>query len=282
MALPTYTMSCFLLPKKLCKQIAGVMADFWWKNSKENMGIHWKAWEKLCHPKEVGGLGFKDIESFNVALLGKQLWRMITCKDTLMARVFNIRYFQKSDPLMTVRLGSRPSQPARPVRMIRRIQPDLINQMYVLHKVKDLMLPGRKKRMEQRTPSDCFWRGRGKEDRGIRPGGDQAKDSYCWDFTKTENEESINHMLFQCHFARLVWALSAVPAPVNRDMSDLIYTNLHEVMTVAQQHPGEEEAEKLGPWIIWRLWKDRNDLIIKGTEYDPMAIVMKAKEDMEE
>lgn len=53
-------------------------------------------------------------------------------------------------------------------------------------------------------------------------------------------------------------------------------------MTVAQQHPGEEEAEKLGPWIMWRLWKNRNDLVIKGVEYDAMELVMKAKEDKEE
>lgn len=59
------------------------------------------------------------------------------------------------------------------------------------------------------------------------------------------HEESVNHLLFQCPFARLVWALSSVPAPPNGIMADSIYTNLHRVMTIAKKHPQEVEAEKL-------------------------------------
>ena len=108
MALPTYTMACFKLPTTICKQLVSVMADFWWRNKQERKGMHWKSWDALCKPKAEGGLGFRDIEAFNIALLGKQLWRMLTKKDSLLARVFKSRYFSKSDPL-SAPLGSRPS-----------------------------------------------------------------------------------------------------------------------------------------------------------------------------
>lgn len=108
LALPTYTMACFQLPKTLCEKITALMADLWWTNQKEKKGIHWKAWEHMSMPKRHGDIGFKDLEAFNLALFGKQLWRMITRKDTLLSRVFRARYFHNSDPL-EVKLGSRPS-----------------------------------------------------------------------------------------------------------------------------------------------------------------------------
>lgn len=105
-AFPTYKMSCFLLPKITCQQILSTMANFWWRNKADSKCMHWKAWEHLCKPKVEGGLGFKDMEDFSLALLGKQLWRMAT-QDNLMTKVFKGRYFWKTNPL-DAPLGSRP------------------------------------------------------------------------------------------------------------------------------------------------------------------------------
>lgn len=36
LALLTYTMTCVLLPKTLLKKIMAIMADFWWRNKRDN------------------------------------------------------------------------------------------------------------------------------------------------------------------------------------------------------------------------------------------------------
>ena len=43
--------------------------------------------------KAEGGLGFKDLQDFNLALLGKQLWRILMQPNLLMSRVMKAKYF---------------------------------------------------------------------------------------------------------------------------------------------------------------------------------------------
>ena len=50
-------------------------------------------WEKLCEAKEVRGMGFKEIENFNEALLAKQVWRLLNSQDSLCYKVFKARFF---------------------------------------------------------------------------------------------------------------------------------------------------------------------------------------------
>lgn len=49
-------------------------------------------------PKGMGGLGFKDLRLFNIALLGRQLWRLVHNKNTLCYQVLSSKYFPEEDP----------------------------------------------------------------------------------------------------------------------------------------------------------------------------------------
>ena len=44
-------------------------------------------------PKEKGGMEFRDLQSFNSAMLAKQVWRLLSEPDSLCARVLRARYY---------------------------------------------------------------------------------------------------------------------------------------------------------------------------------------------
>ncbi|KAA3469415.1 reverse transcriptase [Gossypium australe] len=55
-----------------------------------------------------GGLGFRDLRLFNVALLGRQVWRLLTYKDTLCYKVLSSKYFPNGDVFHPIKVN-RPS-----------------------------------------------------------------------------------------------------------------------------------------------------------------------------
>lgn len=107
-AIPTFVMSCPRLPKALCDDLMKMVAKFWWGSTNDSRKIHWKAWDKICLPKDKGGLGFRCIEGFNQALLAKQSWRMLCSPNSLVSRVFKGKYFPHTD-ILKASLGYRPS-----------------------------------------------------------------------------------------------------------------------------------------------------------------------------
>lgn len=101
-ALPTYTMSCFKLPLSLCKQIQSLLTRFWWDLSPEIRKICWISWDRLTRPRSVGGLGFREIEQFNDAMLAKIAWRLIKDPHSLLVQTLFGKYCRYASFLDTV------------------------------------------------------------------------------------------------------------------------------------------------------------------------------------
>lgn len=65
-------------------------------------------WEKLSRHKSNGGVGFRNFRDFNLALLGKQAWRLIKRQESLSSKVYKARYFPECH-FLEARLGDNPS-----------------------------------------------------------------------------------------------------------------------------------------------------------------------------
>ena len=90
-AIPTYTMSYFKIPDSLCDDLTSMIWNFWWGQKGEERKMSWLSWDKLCESKANGGMGFRQLKQFNLALLAKQGWRLQLMQYSLAYHLFKAR-----------------------------------------------------------------------------------------------------------------------------------------------------------------------------------------------
>ena len=69
-----YVLCFFTIPKFVAARLEIIQRNFLWGSSEGSFKYPLVAWEKVCLPIEMGGLGIRSVVSFNQALLGKWLW----------------------------------------------------------------------------------------------------------------------------------------------------------------------------------------------------------------
>ena len=60
-------------------------------------------------------MGFRDLQAFNLAMLTKQGWRLLTNLDSLVAQIYKACYYPHRD-VLRAKLGSNPSYTWRSIR----------------------------------------------------------------------------------------------------------------------------------------------------------------------
>jgi hypothetical protein len=119
-AIPSYVMSVYLIPETTIKEIERMINSFWWGGGTNNRGIKWLAWDRMSYPKEFGGLGFRDLHLFNLAMVAKQGWNFMMKPNTLVAKVYKARYFPKTS-FFDSNLGSNPSYAWRSIWKSKKV-----------------------------------------------------------------------------------------------------------------------------------------------------------------
>lgn len=96
LAISMFVMSCFKLPTNLCFELESLITNLWWDRKENEKKIHWIGWDKVCLSKFKGGLGFKKLSTFNLALLAKQGCRIYHNENSLLHKIYKARYFRNN------------------------------------------------------------------------------------------------------------------------------------------------------------------------------------------
>eukprot|EP00253_Pinus_taeda_P008879 PITA_08879 len=94
-AIPVYWAALTWIPKGVMEKIRRICCRFLWTGSKESSGLPWVAWDKVARPKEWGGWGIKRSPDFNISLVAKSGWQLISMEN-LWTRVVKRKYI---DPI---------------------------------------------------------------------------------------------------------------------------------------------------------------------------------------
>jgi len=70
-ALLVHTMQCYKLPARVTDQLDRINQEVFWKNASSAKGMPLVAWDKICRPKQLGGLGIRKTATVNTAFLAK-------------------------------------------------------------------------------------------------------------------------------------------------------------------------------------------------------------------
>ena len=386
-ALPVSAMSVFKIPKTVITSLSSALANFWWSAVEHKRKIHWISWEKMCLLKDLGGMGFKDLESFNKALLAKQAWRLINLENCLMSQVLKGKYYEGTC-FVKAQLGKRPSYAWRsvlegndllvqglklavgngsslkvwtdpwleedngicrpPLRKQRFFNVELqVSELINYHtrrwsrrKLSELFVPRDMMILEKNQPvisehDSWVWRHTksglysvksGYElaftmknvelirDQQVLPSLNPLKDRvwnllapstlkvFIWKAlsgalsvldglrdrgmkcdlecqTCGQTGESINHVLFSCTFARQVWAMTRFPSPPAGFDSFSIFANVNYLISFWETKKHVFEATRNFPWVLWYLWKNRNNLLFEGALFESVQVCTKAEEE---
>ncbi|KAA3479865.1 reverse transcriptase [Gossypium australe] len=166
--------------------------------------------EGALHFKGIGGLGFRSLDQFNIALLAKQGWRLINYPNSLLPQVLKAKYFPNSN-FIYAQLGNLPSLTWRSVWATKGLlqyglcwrfgKGDRIavwNDQHIAQKILQIPLA------EEEHEDFQVWRG-----------------EHSGKFTCRSTEEDCNHVFRQCPTTTELWLNLNLSWVINSTIIDL-------------------------------------------------------------
>ncbi|CAA7036814.1 unnamed protein product [Microthlaspi erraticum] len=297
--MPVYAMTCFKLPKAICANLRNAMAELWWSAVEKKRKIHWISWEKMCLPKRLGGMGFRDIEDFNQAMLAKQAWKILQEPESLVAKLLKSSIQWGKELLvkgLRKRVGNRNmievwTDPwifdeglRAPWRLINPfnvnlLAKDLIDFRYKkwdVAKLREVFFEEDVQRVMEFLPVtnvEDFWCWMHNQS------GDYSVKSGFWLATSINKAKSIREALMLPSLNILKSAVWIIPT------TQKIRNFLWRALSGAIARKNDLIPQLLRrrfPWVIWILWKNRNNLAFESKNFNAMVTMEKIIEKVDQ
>ncbi|XP_020412870.1 uncharacterized protein LOC109947336 [Prunus persica] len=242
-AIPTYSMSCFRIPKGLCKELNGIMARFWWAKAKDKRGIHWVKWELLCK------------RQWNVPLLKDIFWdkevdAILQIPLASLAGHDCLIWHYERNGMYLVKSGYRLAGLEKDkMRGEPSARVDLNSKFW--KKIWALKIPNENKFFLWRCAWDFLPCGQILFNRKIAPTPICPK---CH-----RKAESVLHAVWLCEAAKDVWRNSAWG-----NVCEVWRVNSFRELWHALQLSSSGEEQGLFAYLCWGLWNRRNSFIFEG------------------
>lgn len=94
--------------------------------------------------------------------------------------------------------------------------------------------------------------------------------------------ETSNHVLFSCPFAETVWRNASIPTNKLCDANTTLEEKLRYLFLQHKNKDVEHSLRYLPFWIMWRLWKSRNDMVFNHKTMDSTETLNRAITDIKE
>ncbi|XP_021835103.2 uncharacterized protein [Spinacia oleracea] len=97
LSLHMYWAQIYVLPKGVLQDIVKICIAFLWSGHAFSHKPSNIAWDKVCSDKHTGGLGFRDVQKWNIAFMGKYVWALVKKQDNVWIRWINSVYLKDGD-----------------------------------------------------------------------------------------------------------------------------------------------------------------------------------------